>query len=58
MENRFDRAFGHARLAINALIRMDVKNLVAFIEAFHRANHYAIGVLAAKARFANDVRHE
>ena len=58
VEDRFDGAFGHACFAVDAFVRMDVKNLLAFVEALHRANHHAIGVLAAKARFANDVRHE
>jgi hypothetical protein len=58
VEDRFDRALGHASFAIDALIDVDVKNFFAFVETFHRAHHYAIGVFAAKARFTNDVRHE
>ncbi len=58
VEDRFDRALGHAGFAVDAFVRMDVENLLAFVEALHRANHHTIGVLAAKARFANDVRHE
>jgi hypothetical protein len=37
---------------------MDVQNLLTFVEALHRADHHAIRILAAEARFANDVRHE
>ena len=58
VENGFNGTLGHARFAIDAFIRVDVENLLAFVEAFHRAHHHAIGVFAAKARFANDVRHE
>jgi hypothetical protein len=58
VEDGFDRALGHARFAIDALIGVDVENLLPFVEALHGANDHAIGVLASKARFANDVRHE
>jgi hypothetical protein len=57
MEDCFDRAFRYARLAIDALIRMDVEHLLPFVEAFDRANHNAIGVFATEARLANDVSH-
>ena len=50
VEDRFDRAFRHARFAVDAFVRMDVQNLLPFVEAFDRANHDAIGVLAAEAR--------
>src|SRR5262249_44343138 len=58
VKDRFDWAFRNTGFAVDAFIRMDVQNLLAFVEAFHRAHHHAIGVLAAKARFANNVRHE
>jgi hypothetical protein len=37
---------------------VDVEHLVPFVEAFDRANDHAIGVLAAEAGLANDVRHD
>jgi hypothetical protein len=58
MEDGFNRALGHACFAVDALIRMDVQNLLALVKAFHRAYDHAIGVFAGKARFANNVRHE
>jgi hypothetical protein len=58
VEDGFDGTLGHARFAIDALIGVDVENFLAFVEAFNGANDHAIGVLASKARFANDVRHE
>ena len=57
MKNSFNRAFGNACLAINAFIRMDVKDLIAFIEALDWANHNTVSVLAGKARLSNYVSH-
>jgi hypothetical protein len=36
---------------------VDVEHLFAFVEAFHRANDNAIGVLTAEARLNNNVSH-
>jgi hypothetical protein len=36
---------------------VDVKDLLAFVEAFHRAHHHAIRVFAGEARFTYYVRH-
>jgi hypothetical protein len=36
---------------------MDIENLFPFVEALDGAHDHAIGVLAAKARLANDVGH-
>src|SRR5205085_8382174 len=44
VEDRLDRALRHAGLAIDALIRMDVEDLLTFVKALHRADHYAIRV--------------
>ena len=57
MENGFHRAFGDAGFAVDALIRVDIEHLLAFVEAFHRANDHAIRVFAGKARLAYDVGH-
>src|SRR5262245_20094772 len=56
-ENRLDRAFRHACLAVDAVARIDVKHHVVLIEAFHRTYGHAVGVLTIVARFANSVRH-
>lgn len=47
VEDCLDGAFGNAGFAVNALFRMDVQHLLAFVETFHGANDNAIGVLAA-----------
>jgi hypothetical protein len=57
VKDGLDWAFRHARLTIDALVGVDVEDFFPFVEALDRANHNAIGVFAAKARFANDVRH-
>src|SRR5262249_17055574 len=38
MEDRLDRAFRHAGLAVDAILRVDVEHLLALVEAFHRAD--------------------
>jgi len=58
MENGLDRALGDARFAIDALIRMNVENRFSLIEAFHRANHNAVCVLAIETGLADDVSHD
>ena len=57
-EDRLDRAFRHARLAVDAVDRVDVQHHVVLVEALDRADGHAIGVLAVVARFANGVRHD
>jgi hypothetical protein len=37
---------------------VDIEHLFALVKAFHGANDDTIGVLAAKARLSNYVRHE
>jgi hypothetical protein len=57
VENRFDRALRNTGLAVDALIRMDIEHLCAFIEAIDRADNDAIGVLAVEARLGDNVSH-
>jgi hypothetical protein len=57
MEDCFNGTLGNASFAVNALVRMNVQNLLTLIEALNRANHDAIGVLAAEARLTDDVSH-
>ena len=56
-DNSIDRTFRFANAAVNALIRMDEEHRWAFVETFDGANHDAIGVTAAIARFGNYVCH-
>jgi hypothetical protein len=58
VKDGFDGALWDAGFAVDAFVRVDVEDFFAFIKTFHRANHDTISVLAAEARFANDVRHE
>lgn len=57
VEDRLDRTFGNTRFAVDALVRVDVEHLLAFVEAFHGANNDAIGVLARETRRCNYVSH-
>src|SRR5207302_9114200 len=57
MKDRFHRALRHAGLAVDALIRMDIEHLLAFIKTLDRANHNAIGVFAAEAGLDNYMGH-
>lgn len=56
-ENRFHRAFRDTCLAVNAIDRIDIQHFVVLVEALHRANDAAIGVLAVETGFANRVSH-
>jgi hypothetical protein len=57
VKDGLDGALGNAGFAIDALIGMDVEHLLAFVEAFDRANHHAICVFAAEARLNDNVSH-
>ena len=56
-EDGFVRALGHARLAVDALFRVDVEHLVVLVEAFDRTDGDAVGVLAIVTGLANNMRH-
>ena len=57
MEDGLNRAFGDACFAVDAFIRVDVKNLVTFVETLDGTNDDAVGVLASKARLGNYMSH-
>jgi hypothetical protein len=57
VEDGFDRTFRNASFAVDAFVRVNVENLIAFVEAFDRAHDHAVSVLASKAGFANNVCH-
>ena len=56
-KDRLHRALRHARLAVDAVLRIDVQHHIVLIEALDRADGHAIGVLAIVTRFANSMRH-
>ena len=58
VEHRLDRALRDARLAVDALVGVDVHHLVPFVEALDRAHHNAVGVLAGETGLGNDVGHD
>ena len=51
------RAFGHARLAVDAFFRVDEGHRFPLVKAFDGANRHAIGVLAVEAGLGDHVRH-
>src|SRR5262249_58061712 len=51
------RALRLARTAIDALVGMDIKLVVPFVDAVHWTNVYAGPVLNSNASFHNHVRH-
>jgi len=56
-KNRLDRAFSHAKGAINAFSGVDHQKIRALAEAIHGTDIHAIGVFALDAGFGNDVGH-
>jgi hypothetical protein len=57
VEDGLDRALGNASLTVDALIRMDIEHLLAFVEALYGADDNTVGVLAGEARLRNYVSH-
>src|SRR5258708_6744113 len=58
VEDRLNRAFRHAGLAVDAVVRVDVQHLLALVEALHRADRDTVGVLAAVTGLGDDEGHE
>src|SRR5690606_25601503 len=56
-EDGVHRALGLAERAVDALVRVDDQHVRPFVEAVHRADLHAIGVLAADAIVAYDEGH-
>ena len=50
VENRFDRALGHACFAIDTLVRMDVEHRFAFVETLYGTDYDAVCVPATVTR--------
>jgi hypothetical protein len=58
MVNRLYRAFASTRIAIDALVGIDVQHLLALTKAVAGANHYAVGVLTTEARLSHYEGHD
>src|SRR5262249_28393886 len=64
-EDGLDGARGHAGAAVDALVRMNIKHLgrlkrglvLSRVDAVHRTDVHARGILGPDARLANDIRH-
>jgi hypothetical protein len=51
------RAFRLAQGAVDALVGIDDQKIRSFVEAVHRTDFHAVGVLALDAVFGNDKSH-
>src|SRR3981081_1449638 len=58
VENRLDGTLRQTRLAVNAMLRINVEHLLVLIEAVAGTDGDAVGVLAVMTGFANDEGHE
>jgi hypothetical protein len=64
-ENRFDRTFLDALIAVDTYLRIDIKHLrrceirfmLGRMDAVNRADHNARGVFHANAGFGNHISH-
>src|SRR5262245_55031145 len=52
-----DGALRHAGAAVDAVLRVDVQHPLVLVEALHRTDGHAVGVLAVVARLGDDVTH-
>jgi hypothetical protein len=57
-EDRRDRTLGHAPIAVDALLRINIELHLVLVKAIARTHHYAVGVLAIMTGFTNNIRHE
>jgi hypothetical protein len=57
-EDGADWTGGHARTAINAFFWVNVKLVVALVDALDRTDINAGGILCADAGLSDDVRHD
>ena len=48
-EDCFHRTFGHAGIAIDTSVGVDVKTIGEFVKCFYRTNSRAVGVFAINA---------
>src|SRR4030095_16615423 len=57
-EDRLDRALRDARLAVDAVFRVDVEHHLVLVEALYRADDATVGVLAVVTGRGDDVGHD
>jgi len=58
VEDCINRAFMGARLAVDAVIGIDIQHLLTFVKAVAGADNNAISMLAAKAGSGHDKGHK
>ena len=58
MEDCLNRTLRNAGLTVDALVGVDVDHLVPLVEALDGAHHDAVGVLAGKTGFGDDMGHD
>jgi len=56
-EDRFDRAFRDAGVAVDAGVRVDQEPVRQFVKGFNRTDRGTVGVLTIKTRLSNNIRH-
>jgi len=56
-KDRFDRALGHARIAIDTGVSIDVKAIGQLVKSFDGTNRSAVRVLTINAHLNNNVGH-
>lgn len=56
-DDRFNRAFGFANAAVNALVRVDDQGVFPFVETIYGANFDAIRIFALDANVRDDKGH-
>ena len=56
-EDRFDRAFGQAGVAVDARIRVDQELVRQFVKCLDRADGGAVCIFTVDTRFSNDIGH-
>ena len=57
LEDGLDRTLGNAGIAIDAVVGVDIEDLLPFPKRVDRADDHAVGVLAGEAGFGNDKGH-
>jgi hypothetical protein len=58
VENGLRWTFGNTRFAVDAIVGMDVKHPLPFVEAIRGTDDDAVGVFAPETRLGDDVCHQ
>ena len=56
-EDRLDRTFRNARIAVDASFRVDHQHVVVKMESFDGANEGTVSIATVNAGFGNDISH-